>query len=963
MSVSTQNSTKILSGSIAQRPSAGSVAEINTIFKATDTGDCFILLLVAGVKTWVPLVGGSAAAGWPNYVVSSLPDVPALYSTVGAAIAAAVANGHDANNPVKIILYGYQFHENVTIPDGFSIVSFAEDGPGQSAQIVGDVTYSGSAYAALVGVAVFGQIILSSSGGTFYMSDVTTQPQAPNTDGVSLQPQVGASSNVLAEECFLSSSGTAAGMAYAGPGEVNVTAFNCQFFSPGTFIGGPGTRPSLVLGGSSASSFITDCTLTGQIDVLGTNVTSSGNRILSQVAPYNVAAGAFLTIFGDQTSGAYSKLITGSGSVRVQGIDSLSDVVVVDTTLNTTAQISRTRTYTRQTLTGAGPYAILPGRDEVFISFPNADTTATLPAVQSLLDSTHVLVKTDGTKVITLLPATGDTIDGAPAIALRVVLEAPFPAVLLSVDRASRSWKIISEVDTIGPWDMFVDTVNGNDANPGTAAMPVKTFNGLMAQWPETYKGHFRMYDATTGGASKVEVQPVSLAGTDVVSPPQLVGTGEPPVFIGAPWIEASNFGPLVITSLSITVLPGIGNSTVIHFAGAPFVAHALQNKGWFVQVVAGDPNDIGNESPIIDNTTNSITLLGDWFGLYFQPGDTVKVQVPATSVDFQATSPSGLFGLGPAAGQDIVNGHLLFVGVKTTAKATVNGGDGGTCASLLSTGGEAQLGFCACDIELWDGAAATKGTLSAMDSGFIVFNVLPGLPSGAVDQSAIPVGVPCSTTLQPGNVFGYCIVRNLQNTAGLNLFSNGNVSIESCLFQARITATSGQVQFQSGIVNNAGNTGAAPMLDLDTTAGADATLINDEGGPVAGIFQNVAVSAPGATCMQVSGARCVILNMDLSGADGLIVDDASSMTITGLTGTETNAQGVTAKRGSLVHVTDANVGTVIAGSGGAGVAVKVGANTADSWANIAGGTAVHCTDVNAGSSGVANSQMVRVGP
>jgi hypothetical protein len=115
------------------------------------TGGFWLLAKVAGVSTWVPLGPPAGNAGWPEYVVSNQASPIAPYTTVTAAIAAAVADGHtsEATPAVVLVMPGFYF-ENVVFRVGISVRGFA---PGAHAVIRGECSIGDFGFPGIVDIA------------------------------------------------------------------------------------------------------------------------------------------------------------------------------------------------------------------------------------------------------------------------------------------------------------------------------------------------------------------------------------------------------------------------------------------------------------------------------------------------------------------------------------------------------------------------------------------------------------------------------------------------------------------------------------------------------------------------------------------------------------------------------------------------------------------------------------------
>ena len=462
------------------------------------------------------------------------------------------------------------------------------------------------------------------------------------------------------------------------------------------------------------------------------------------------------------------------------------------------------------------------------------------------------------------------------------------------------------------PVDLYINTATGSDANPGTITKPVKTGDGLFARLPSSYTGHCRMHDITPGGGTIAFNSGVTNAPQIYFTPEGVGQILEPPCIIGVAPVD-TGLGPQVVASTTTTALPGIGTSTILHFAGTPFVAHALQNLQLNCTASA-TPGDIGNASPIIDNTNNSITLLGNYTGA-ISGGDTIIIYQPGTTLVGHTNDVTGFFG------------RLLLI---CCSWRTV--GTGGP--DLECTGGE--LGFFSCDIQPFDGV--THGRIRASGGATLTFNNQASLLDNLiVPPSALPVGMP---------FFAGNVIRNGQaGVGGVFCIKNSTLSAGSLICTTTIALSNCSAVFQLcwfPIV-----TGGVPAITAD---GVGALGLGDAG-PVGLDFVDCAVTSA-HDCIDCLGAVFGCNSLDLSGNNGLIARQTKGL-ITGLTGTNT-LTGLQCSSASSFSVTDANTGTTI--SGGAATVV-VGGNTTTTWLLILGGLTAHVSDV-----GAASTQLCYVG-
>src|SRR5258706_9668944 len=113
----TTTNYRALTGLRVNLPSPTSIRPEATTYLARDTGELFWLSLSGGVATWVPIVGGAGpgvGGALPKYFVNVAGQQPAApYTSVQAAVNAAVADGHDTANPTTVVVYAGTYVEDL----------------------------------------------------------------------------------------------------------------------------------------------------------------------------------------------------------------------------------------------------------------------------------------------------------------------------------------------------------------------------------------------------------------------------------------------------------------------------------------------------------------------------------------------------------------------------------------------------------------------------------------------------------------------------------------------------------------------------------------------------------------------------------------------------------------------------------------------------------------------------------
>jgi len=188
---------------------------------------------------------------------------------------------------------------------------------------------------------------------------------------------------------------------------------------------------------------------------------------------------------------------------------------------------------------------------------------------------------------------------------------------------------------------IYVNTVTGNDTNPGTAAAPVKTFAGISALLPTTHRGLCRAYIQDTV-ASLLDMD---LPGSNLVNaawfPPHPMGaTAEPFTLIGK--FLDSGLGTRTSTTISV-----LANSAGIVVTDSSLAIGLNAYQGFRFRVISGP--ETGKYAAIAANTVGGAftLLLPPWALPLFVAGDKFVIEQPATTL----YNPTGaLFQQGPEA-------------------------------------------------------------------------------------------------------------------------------------------------------------------------------------------------------------------------------------------------------------------------------------------------------------------------
>jgi hypothetical protein len=403
-----------------------------------------VTLTALGARVWSPIGGaGLPSTGWGKYVVSPTGSVPStLYATVTAAIAAALADGHDAADPAVILHLGGSTTEDFTLPCGISLVAFKR-GPvllgqypdfGLTTQVNGIVTVdsTGGGAVSIAGVEIVGSLVTAGAGVlqllledvyvenaagvaiSFTGVDPTSKlsaarVQASSAVGVGLQATAG--SVALAGGTF---AGLTAGASFA---DCTVTAGDRAFFDGGLDIG---ANCDIFAETSTVFAF-------GRVAIAFAGITSTAqwtDGVLDTDTALTSGAGA-LTLVGNVGSG--------TGSVFSVAAASTSSV---DYT-------GRPRYLAVATAAGANTYDAPALADFVLVQGTGANSTYNLPPLATQFHGKLVTVKMQAaTGDLAVTPPLLEVIDGLAAGAPFTILAGAtgFQSQNFVVDRVRSRW-------------------------------------------------------------------------------------------------------------------------------------------------------------------------------------------------------------------------------------------------------------------------------------------------------------------------------------------------------------------------------------------------------------------------------------------------------------------------------------------------------------------------------------------
>lgn len=452
----TQVSPKVLIGLASELPAASGINE-GVFFHASDDPTKSYLLVInpaTGAHRWDILSGGGS---WPKYVVSNNPDIPAPYSTIGAANAAAKAANHGPSNPCAILVHPGVFNENVVLTPGISVVGFvpanaltltaAPSNP--FVQINGRVTMDTTAYAGLV------EAVLANVSVFAPHNQDAINLNGPNVVLLALI-------NVFA---------TTAG----GNNVVDITNLNnpvlaangCTFEQPDPLSAAISVAP-----GTSPSVLISDCTIQAQSSGNACGVRGNWTISDTNVTGGFLLVGGFLTVNGaselttngvalftlDGTSsvrfydstysvGANDSLAAGSGQFTFNNVLCTNNVSPTLSFQNTIVQETpeyQPSGYTLSFVNNAQGNIAVPIADLIFFALTGLGT-ADLPDTRTFGHGRRMTLKTNGAFALTVQAAAGDGIDasGTTSFSIAAAATPPFHATTIQCDAILRTWFVV----------------------------------------------------------------------------------------------------------------------------------------------------------------------------------------------------------------------------------------------------------------------------------------------------------------------------------------------------------------------------------------------------------------------------------------------------------------------------------------------------------------------------------------
>jgi hypothetical protein len=450
MSLRTQNNTKVLVGdTLADRPPASTIKQEGTIFHDFATGDCSILIFLAGVATWDKLcsvpgptgpTGPTGIVQWPDYVVSK-GDPVAPFTTISSAIAAALAAGHGSGNPAVILVHPGTYTENVQLRAGIPVVAFDNlsdlvTGGANNTIIAGNVTcaVADSGNFVLNGFTIEGSISCGALG-SFLMNYITVI-----LAGASDLLAVTAATSVQVSNSIFNNNGTGA--------LVRMSGSESSFFAFGsTFLG---ANPQLAILFNNGFNELDTSFVNGQIHVTNAGfvfITNTDTTVFG-IPQYQLDVNTSIQVEGGSFNMAPegNELISGTGTYSLNNVVSVSSRVLTANTLVITQPMTIVKQYSFFAFTTAASFAVTPDFDMVSLPPSGGGATATLPDTRTAVVGRRLTLKNgNGSFAITVNPAAGDTIDGAASYNLAAG-GPPFHAVTFQCDTGNRDWKVVAVV-------------------------------------------------------------------------------------------------------------------------------------------------------------------------------------------------------------------------------------------------------------------------------------------------------------------------------------------------------------------------------------------------------------------------------------------------------------------------------------------------------------------------------------
>ncbi len=416
-------------GGVDVTTALGIKVPVETFAYDTDAGALYVMQTVAGTASWARVGGGASTGG--KYFVSNQATPAALYTTISAAITAAVADGHNTANPAVILILPGTYTESVTMRPGISLVGMGGVNNAGSVTIVGTVTES------FVAPGTCGISDLNISGNFVYGG---TQDQSVYF----LNVNVGASS------------GDAISDSNSGSGRINT--FNSEFSTTdaaglalrstharsGTLhesqFAGVQANGSMLL--TAASMTFRRCLITGMVTLATSGTTTfSESRMRATGNPViTVGASTGANISRCTLETDASKVIDGTGDLTTNDNICTNGSLIGSGLVTSAARCIGQLVHSKPAVVANA--ALYPaGSDVALIDDSLGIVTVTLQPIANYLDGQVIRVKSMGAaNVVTVKGNGAENIDAANTQALNVTRG----YITLMADRTDNLWRVIA---------------------------------------------------------------------------------------------------------------------------------------------------------------------------------------------------------------------------------------------------------------------------------------------------------------------------------------------------------------------------------------------------------------------------------------------------------------------------------------------------------------------------------------
>lgn len=351
------------SGTWLGRPAAVDIGKIGFFYyviptSPTNPDTCWLTVLIVGVLTWKQ-IGGTGAAGAMKYFVNNSPTAApqplCLYSTVAAAQTAALADGHDTNNPAALWLLptATPFTENVTMSPGISMQGMVSASQGGAMpQITGIVDTTDGGSFVISDLAINGQLICTGNKPTNLQIDNVNVNQTGANSPVSLT-----NSNLVmsTNRFFVVCQSASAFAAVDITGTVTWTAVEGQIITDSDRV-----AISAVNAAGALIINMMEVRIQGTIAMTDkVTITMRQGRIVTTSTMCTFTTAGTLVMYQCEVDiGDGTLIATGPGVVRDVDCFFPSGATGVGITVTTTSVRYTTRLRTEILFEGAGPYTI-----------------------------------------------------------------------------------------------------------------------------------------------------------------------------------------------------------------------------------------------------------------------------------------------------------------------------------------------------------------------------------------------------------------------------------------------------------------------------------------------------------------------------------------------------------------------------------------------------------------------------